>query len=378
MNNKLLYSISALFNTPEEIIKAANFVADKGYKKFDVNTPYPVDGMNKAMKLKPSKLGYVALVFGLSGTISALFFMYWAAVVDYPIVIGGKPYFAFPAYVPIMFEITVLSAAIATVVTLLFVVFKFPNNAHPLHDTEYMKAVSVDKYGVTIEAEDDLFKEEEVKSLFEKLGAFKIIPVYFDEKELNFKPKIFEPKFLILLTLIAIITSGATYFSLNKLMYLPPFNWMDIQPKITAQGKSDFFKGAGMLLPPEGTVMRNAEYFPFKGKPSEAANNLINPLLPTPKNMELGKNKFNIFCSPCHGYLAEGKGRLQGEFPQPPSLHSNKVKNWKDGRIFYIITEGKNAMPSYVKQLNPEERWAVVLYLRALQRALDARETDLK
>jgi hypothetical protein len=77
--------------------------------------------------------------------------IYFMSVYDYPIVIGGKPFFALPAFVPIMFEVTVLAASIGTVVTMLFFFFKFPNNNHPLLETDYMKLVSVDKYGVSIQ-----------------------------------------------------------------------------------------------------------------------------------------------------------------------------------------------------------------------------------
>ncbi|KAB2838527.1 MAG: DUF3341 domain-containing protein, partial [Melioribacteraceae bacterium] len=72
MSEKILYSYTGLFDTPDEIINAAEKVSEEGYKKYDINTPYPVHGMDAAMKLKPSKLGYAALVFGLSGTFTAI------------------------------------------------------------------------------------------------------------------------------------------------------------------------------------------------------------------------------------------------------------------------------------------------------------------
>ncbi|MDZ7763421.1 MAG: DUF3341 domain-containing protein [Melioribacteraceae bacterium] len=100
MSEKVLYSITGLFNKADDIIKAAETVSEKGYKKFDVNTPYPIHGMPNAMKLGRSKLGYAALIFGLSGMLAALLMTFWMSAVDYPMIIGGKPYFAFPKYVP--------------------------------------------------------------------------------------------------------------------------------------------------------------------------------------------------------------------------------------------------------------------------------------
>lgn len=373
-----LYSYTALFNTPDEIIHAAKVVVEKGYTKFDVNTPYPVHGMDDAMKLPPSKLGFVTLFAGLGGIVLALLMMGWMMGIDYPIVIGGKPFFPLPAFIPITFEITVLLATLTTVAALLFFFFKLPNNRHPLHDTNYMKNVSSDKYGICVEAVDPIFNESEVKELFKNLHAFVIEPIYFEKEEVKFKPVIAEPKFIAFLVGVAIFVSVSAYLHLNKLLYIVPFSWMDKQEKVIAQSTSELNKnGSGMLKPVEGSVARGFIPYAFKDKPDEAGRLLVNPIIPNKENLALGKNKFNIYCSPCHGYLAEGDSRLRGQFPNPPSLHSEKVRNWSDGRIYHVLVEEQNVMPSYTSQLSREERWAVINYIRVLQRSLNAKESDL-
>ncbi|PID59714.1 MAG: hypothetical protein CR986_05450 [Ignavibacteriae bacterium] len=377
MSDKL-YSYNALFNTPDEIIHAAKEVAEKGYTKFDVNTPYPVHGMDAAMKLPKSKLGFVTLFAGLSGTFLALLMMGWMMGIDYPIIIGGKPFFPWPAFAPITFELTVLLAALGTVGALLFIFSKLPNNNHPLHDTNYMKNVSSDKYGIYIEAEDPKFNESEVKSLFQSLHASVIEPVYFDKEEVEFKAVIADKKFIGLLVGVAIFVSLSTYLHMNKVLYMVPFTWMAEQEKVIPQKTYDYFEnGNGMRQPVQGTIARGFKPYPFKNQPDEAGTQLVNPLIPNKENLALGKEKYNIYCSPCHGYLAEGDSRLNGQFPNPPSLHSEKLRNWSDGRIYHVIVEGQNVMPSYSKQLSREERWAVINYLRVLQRSLNAKETDL-
>ena len=379
MSDKNLYSYTGIFDTPDEIIHAAEKVAEEGYKKFDVNTPYPVHGMDAAMKLKPSRLGYFALVFGLSGTFAAVTLMTWMTAFDYPIVIGGKPFFALPAFVPIIFEVTVLSASVATVLTMLFLFFKFPNNSHPLHDTDYMKSVTSDKYGISIQTEDELFEEEKIKIFLAELGAKNITAQYFDNEEINTKHTVFEPKFIGLLAALFIVVSGATYFSLNKVMYMTPFDWMMEQGKtIPQQSNVVFADGYGMRNPVQGTVSRGTLPYKYNGQPDLAGSELKNPLFPTKENFATGEVKYNIYCSPCHGFYGEGDSRLRGQFPNPPSIHSEKVRNWSDGRIFHVITEGQNVMPAYTSQLSREERWAVVLYIRALQRSLNAKESDLQ
>lgn len=378
MSEKTLYSYSALFDTPNQIIKAAKKVAEKGYTKFDVNTPYPVHGMDEAMKLKPSKIGFVTLFFGLSGAILAILMTGWMMGIDYPIVIGGKPFFPFPAFIPITFEITVLLATVSTVGALIFFFFKLPNNKHPLHDTNYMKSVSSDKYGINIEASDPKFDLAEIKNLFIELGAKNVEPIYFDTEELSFKPKITDSKFLGLLAVTAIIVSFLTYVTLNKLMYITPFSWMMEQNKVVPQHSSTIFEnGSGMLNPVKGTIARGFLPYQYYKNPESAGSQLVNPLIPSEENIALGRKKYDIYCSPCHGYLGEGDSRLRGNFPNPPSLHSDKVRNWSDGRIYHVIVEGQNVMPSYSYQLSREERWAVINYVRVLQRSLNAKESDL-
>ncbi len=379
MENKKIYGITGLFESPDAITHAAERISGEGYKQYDVNTPYPMHGMSNAMKLKPSKLGYFALALGLSGTTLAILFMAWITNYDYKIIIGGKPYLSFPAFVPIIFEVTVLLASVGTVLTMLLLLFRLPNNSHPLHDTNYMKSVSVDKFGIVIEAKDKLFDAVKVKALLSELGAVDIAEVYFDDDYIKNSTKVYTPKFAGFLVLTAIVISAVTYFTLNILLFQQPFNWMAVQARGNAQSATTLFAdGKVMRNPVEGTVAQGYVPYAFKEKPEEAMAALSNPLLPTKETMELGKQRFLTYCSPCHGNFAQGDSRMNGQFPAPPSLHSDKARNWPDGRIYHIITEGQNLMPSYSTQILRNDRWAIVLYVRALQRALNAKEEDLK
>ncbi|MFZ2323234.1 MAG: quinol:electron acceptor oxidoreductase subunit ActD [Ignavibacteriaceae bacterium] len=373
-NGKKLYGIAATFKTPDEIINAAKKVTESGFTRFDVNTPYPVHGMDNAMKIKPSKLGFVTLVMGLTGAALALLFMYWTMSVDYRMVIGGKPFFAFPAFIPITFEFTVLLATVSTVIAMIALFFRLPDNKHPLHDTEYMKSVSYDKFGVIIEATDEKFDEKSVKELLQNLNALKIEEIFYPEEEAY---PIFQPKFILFLIVTALVVSGATYVTLNKLLYITPYNWMMDQDRLNPQKKSTLFAdGYGMRTPVEGTVARGFIPYPLKGQtnPTEV---LSNPYLPSKENLALGKAKFNSYCSPCHGYFADGDSRLRGQFPNPPTLHSKRAIEFSDGMIYHIITNGQNVMPSYASQVTREERWAIVNYIRVLQRAKNATDSDL-
>ncbi len=373
-----LYSIVATFKSPDAIVEAAKKVSAAGYTKFDVHTPYPVHGMDKAMRLPETKLGFVTLAAGILGSIGMISFASWVAAVDYPQVIGGKPYWSWPAFVPVTYEIGVLLAVLLTVSAMIVFFFKFPNISHPLHDTPYMKKVSSDTFGISVQAEDPNFDEQKVRELLQSAGG-SVDAVYYSDEFINFKPKLFDPKFIALLVGVALVASAGGYITWNKILYLPPYDWMMEQFKVKPQSESDFYSDKfGMRMPVEGTVARGFIPYPYKGKPEEAAKYLVNPLLPTKEVLALGKKKFLTFCSPCHGNFAEGNSRLRGQFPNPPSLHSDKVRNWPDGSIFHVITEGQNVMPSYQYQISREERWAIVHYIRTLQRALNAKESDVQ
>lgn len=372
---KKVFGLAALFDSPDSIIKAAKTVSDKGYKNFDVHTPYPVHGMDKAMKLPPSKLGYVTLTFGLTGAAIALLFMYWTMSVDYPMIIGGKPFFAFPAFIPVTFEVTVLLATLSTVIGMITFFFFYPDNSHPIHDTNYLKSVSIDKFGVCIEAADSKYNEEEIRKLFADLGAKSTEIIYFAEKV---DRKIFEPKFITLLIVTASIVSGVAYIHLNKILYLPPFDWMMEQSRLNVQSTSSFFNdNFGMRTPVKGTVARGFLPYEFSGV-NEPSSPLANPFFPSKENLALGEKKYNTFCSPCHGNFGDGDSRLRGQFPLPPSLHTTKAREWQDGNLYHVIVNGQNVMPSYATQLSTEERWAIVNYIRVLQRAKNASDADIQ
>jgi hypothetical protein len=154
-------------------------------------------------------------------------------------------------------------------------------------------------------------------------------------------------------------------------IYMPD---MVYSPAIKAQ------KLGSMLMPVPGTVERSYEPYHYTS-PEEAGRELKNPLPPIAKNLIRGKHIYETNCMVCHGPAAEGNGSIIPKYPRPPSLHSDKVKNWPDGSIFHVITKGQNQnnMPSYASQIKDVgDRWAAVLYIRALQRSKNPTAEDVK
>lgn len=135
--------------------------------------------------------------------------------------------------------------------------------------------------------------------------------------------------------------------------------------------------GVGMRQPPAGTVPR--DYEPYMAGPADTsiANAMSNPLQPTRDVLEAGRKYFNNYCIVCHGARGDGRGFIVPKMTMPPPLFSEKVMHWSDGRIYHVISHGQGLMMSYATQLLPEQRWAIIHYVRALQRAAHPTPDDL-
>lgn len=160
----------AEYDSAAAVLHAAEKVRDAGYEKWDVHTPFPVHGMDKAMGLKDSILGMIVFPVGVTGTLAAFTMMHWMNAVDYPLNIGGKPAGApgtLPSMIPIMFELTVLFSAFAIVFGM-FGLNKLPRHHHPVFNASdrFLKATD-DKFFVSIEAEDPKWNLEKTKRLLE-------------------------------------------------------------------------------------------------------------------------------------------------------------------------------------------------------------------
>lgn len=172
-----LYGILAEFKNPKELTDVAKTMAKSGFSKFDTFSPFPIHGMDKAMKLKKSKLGWIVFGHAIIGFTGAIAMMYYMSVIDYPINISGKPFFNAPAWVPITFELTVLLSSFGAVFGM-FYLNGLPKLNNPLFNVERFKKATDDRFFACIEADDDKFKAEEVKKLFKEAGATHIEEVY--------------------------------------------------------------------------------------------------------------------------------------------------------------------------------------------------------
>ena len=133
-----------------------------------------------------------------------------------------------------------------------------------------------------------------------------------------------------------------------------------------------------LRTPVEGTIPRGYEPYHYKDDSEGAGRDLKNPLRRTEEVLLAGQKTYNTYCIVCHGAKGLGDGPIIPKFPKPPSLQSEKIRDWPDGRIYHVMTMGQNLMPSYASQIDAQTRWAVIHYIRVLQKAQNPTPQDVE
>ena len=172
MNSKS-YGLLARFETPKCLLIAATKVRKLGYSKFDCHTPYPMHGLDDAMGLKRSILGFVVGGGALGGAFLGLLLQWFASSYDYPIVISGKPYFSWQAYMIITFVTMVLGGALSALGGM-FHLNRMPTYHHPLFNSETFKKATDDGFFISIESDDVLYDEKETSIFLKSIGSVEV------------------------------------------------------------------------------------------------------------------------------------------------------------------------------------------------------------
>ncbi len=164
------FGLLAEFTSTGELLRACEAVRDAGYTRWDAHSPFPIHGLDRAMGLKRSVLPWIVLVLGLSGAAGGFLLQTWVHSLAYPLAISGKPEFAWPAYVPVTFELGVLFGALGAVFGM-FALNQLPTFHHPLFSSKRFERATDDAFFVSIESWDPKFDPEGTRGFLERLGA---------------------------------------------------------------------------------------------------------------------------------------------------------------------------------------------------------------
>lgn len=170
MNGAMKYGMLAEYATPADLMHAAEKIRDAGFRRWDVFSPFPIHGMNQAMGLKNSKVGWFGFIGGVTGYTTGMIMIWWMNAYDYPILVGGKPMFS-PYYsFPPSYELTILFSAFGSIFGML-ILNRLPKLYNPLFKSERFRRVTHDGFFMVIETTDPKYSEIETRKLLESTGS---------------------------------------------------------------------------------------------------------------------------------------------------------------------------------------------------------------
>lgn len=389
--NAPLYGFIAEYDTPKGLITASKRVRDAGFARWDTYTPFPVHGIERAMGIKMTALPWIVLCAGLCGFATAVWLQWWTNAVDYPWLISGKPFWTVPANVPIWFELTVLFSAFAALGAMLML-NGLPLPAHPLDLKERFARATNDKFFLVVQASDPKFDDQETRRLLDETG-----PVVVEEVATDHTTSDKLPPGLVYGLVILGVAALVPFALFAKARYTQSPNtrlhvvWdMDSQPKYKAQKENPLFDDRRADRPDiPGTIPVGAleeDDHLYRGRQNGAWALTFPPSIkPTITTMTRGRERFGIYCAPCHGLDGTGDGMVnqraqqlkQAAWVPPSNFHQDYLRQMPVGEIFNTITHGIRNMPAYGDQIPVDDRWAIVMYLRALQRSRAASIQDV-
>jgi mono/diheme cytochrome c family protein len=371
-----VYGVVAEYDTVDEVMAAARKVRDAGYTKWDVHTPFPVHGLDGAMGIRPTILPWLVLGAGLTGLFGATLMQWWMNAVDYRFAISGKPMWSLAANIPVIFESTVLLSALTAVFGTL-ALNKLPQLYHPLQRLDRFSRVTDDKFFVVIEAADPNFKEGRTTELLESTGSG-AIEVCTDTVGGLGIPKGIKIALAFLLV-FSWFPLALAYRARTEASELPRIHLvadMDHQPKVKAQNKWTQKQVANTIG--FGELRTDRHLHEGKMGPGETDWATTWPIAINEKTMQRGHERYDIYCSVCHGLTGEGDGMVaqraallnekgDAAWTAPANFGEDKYLTMPIGEIYNTIKNGKNTMKGYGRQIPVEDRWAIALYVRALQ-----------
>src|SRR5580693_9381047 len=171
-----LYGMMAEFKEPDEVLAATKAAYAAGYRRMDAYSPLPVHGLAEAVGFRKTYLPLVVLIGGLTGCFCGFAFQYWVSVINYPVIIGGKPMNSWPSFIPVTFECTVLFAALSAVFGML-ALNGLPQPYHPVFNVDRFERATRDRFFLCIEARDPKFDRVATRTFLESLGAHEVSEV---------------------------------------------------------------------------------------------------------------------------------------------------------------------------------------------------------
>ena len=436
-----LVGLLAQFDDPDTLVHACEHARLDGYTVMDAYSPFPVHGIDPALGIRRTRLPFFVLAVALGAVCLGLGMQWYTnKIVDspvfpgYPFKISGKPYFSLPANIPVTFEVIVLSSAFATFFGM-WILNTLPRLANPLHRVSRFKRATNDKFFLMIESRDPKFDRARTESQLDEWGSVAVEECRQDLTDTKLPSWLkmvgVLAAILLLLPPVMIFRAQGMVNRQPRLHFMPDMDW---QTKGKAQQMSpdlgtedylfadervmrapvagsipiggleddtEFYQGIKKDWKPKVAVTRGSQSVrttttasgsqessdtPAADAPAEEDVSMFVTKFPegieiNAETLARGQQRFNIYCSVCHGYAGNGDGLVNARavalnasgkatWTAAKSLHDATVKDSEKnplGRIFDTITHGRNTMGPYGAQIPAKDRWLIVAYVKALQ-----------
>ncbi len=168
-----VYAVMGEFSDPHDLVKAGRKIREMGYTKLDAMSPFPVHGIDDAIGIPYSKVGWIVVIAAIIGILTAQGLQYYVGVINYPLVVGGKPLFDFTFSIPVTFELTVLFSAITAVIAM-FALNGLPRLYHPSMNYKNAHRATDDRFLLVIEAHDPKFDAQRSAADLRSVGAAEV------------------------------------------------------------------------------------------------------------------------------------------------------------------------------------------------------------
>jgi len=392
-----LYGLLAEFETPGALIAAARKVKNAGYTEFDCYSPFPVHGIDAAMGIKPTRLPLMVFGGGLTGLALGTLMQWWMNAYDWPWNVAGKPVWSIPANVPISYETTILLSVLTTFFGM-WGANKLPQVWHPFFRVDRFARATDDGFFLGIEAADRRFAREQTRQLLVAAGANHVEECHIDPRPASREVPRWIWAAMSILTMVALIPFVQVYKAQASRSTEPHYHVfadMDFQNKVKSDTAfEEFADGRANRGQPSGTVARGAlkadDAYERGLRDGQWLQGLPSQVEPTAELLSRGQNRFEIYCAPCHGFDGAGHGivpervkRLGGSWEARNLTTAGSETSppitiqMPNGQLFNTISNGFGTMMGYAAQIPVPDRWAIVLYVRALQRSQNATQAEL-
>lgn len=407
----------AAFETARDVKVAAKVVREAGYRRFEVHSPHPIHGLDEILKAKRTLLPCAAIVGAVIGLAGGLWMAWWMNAVDYPFIISGKPMFSVLPSLPVAFELAILLAAFA-VFGGAIALGGMPRPANRLFRVPGFTRATNDRFFLAIDSDDPKFDSVRTSDFLERLQCVGVDAIPVESPQESKLPRSFLMVAAVLgvAALVPPVMIAKARTTTSTTPRLSIISDMDYQPKFKAQTTNPLFADGRSMRPQvSGTIARGdlreddafyrgispVEPVAISVKRTGASVPQLMPVstfdeslphytteFPLPVDEALirrGKQRYGIYCATCHGQGGDGDGLVtlraleleQGTWVKPTSLHAEPIRQQPVGQLYNTITNGVRKMPGYASQIPVRDRWAIVSYVKALQKTRTATADDV-